>query len=378
MATVTSHHITSQHYSCGPHPPSERREGEGSREGGEKTPILETEIQERTRFHSKRRRYACKEKFQTAELESHTRQPHPPPLAAGGGVQESGDDASTPCSVHGARLLRRLLVASADGVGGVETVVFVAGVGVLVRQFGLDHFLQILAGDAGRGVLGASRGGRDAGGARGRQRGVHLGRAAGEAGDGVRAGRRDGAHAHVSGDDAWDPVGGRQSVLVQVGHVGLGGRHGRGVVAGEAVGGGVGGDRRALPEALTVGGHLALAQRSGLASFVAFLALLELGADGGEEGFEMGVEVLGQDAEIPVEEEQQLFLHEIDFREGEAEAFVSADGRVSRPVLVLGGRVVEVLGRQDEGRQEDAVHGAAHALGDGWEARLQSREVDEG
>ena len=51
---------------------------------------------------------------------------------------------------------------------------------------------------------------------------------------------------------------------------------------------------------------------------------------------------------------------------------------VAGPVFVFGGGVVEVLGGEDERREEDAVHGAGHALGDGGEPGLQSGEVDEG
>lgn len=37
--------------------------------------------------------------------------------------------------------------------------------------------------------------------------------------------------------------------------------------------------------------------------------LLLVGADGAKEGLEVGVEVIGIDAEVPVEEEEELFLH---------------------------------------------------------------------
>lgn len=57
--------------------------------------------------------------------------------------------------------------------------------------------------------------------------------------------------------------------------------------------------------------------------------------DGSDEGFEMIVKVLWVNAKIPVEEEEKLFLHKIDFGEREAEAFVAFDGSIAGPVLIL-------------------------------------------
>ena len=99
---------------------------------------------------------------------------------------------------------------------------------------------------------------------------------------------------------------------------------------------------------------------------VAVGAFLQLGADGAEEGLEVGVEVLRGDAEVPVEEEEELLFHQVDLGEGEAEAVVSSHGGVSGPVFVLGGGVVEVLRGEDERGEEDSVHGAPHALGHRW------------
>lgn len=106
------------------------------------------------------------------------------------------------------------------------------------------------------------------------------------------------------------------------------------------------------------------------------LALLP-DADRVEEGLEVGVEVVLCDAEVPVEEVEELLLHEVDLVVGEAEALVAADGGVAGPVLVLWRRVVEVLCGEDEGGEEDAVDGAAHALCNGRQALLEAREVDE-
>lgn len=47
--------------------------------------------------------------------------------------------------------------------------------------------------------------------------------------------------------------------------------------------------------------------------------------DGCQEWFEMVAEILRVDAKVPVEEEKQLLLHEVDFSDREAEALVAAD-----------------------------------------------------
>lgn len=91
----------------------------------------------------------------------------------------------------------------------------------------------------------------------------------------------------------------------------------------------------------------------------------------------MVVKILGVDAEVPVEEKQKLLLHEVDLSNGETEVVVAAYSAVASPVLVLWGRVVEVLGCKDERSKEDAVGGAFHALGDRREARPEARKVDQ-
>lgn len=70
--------------------------------------------------------------------------------------------------------------------------------------------------------------------------------------------------------------------------------------------------------------------------------------DGSQEGFEVGVEILGVDAKVPVKEEKELLLHEVDFGDGETKVLIPANSSVPGPVLVLGRRVVEVLCRKDE------------------------------
>jgi len=48
------------------------------------------------------------------------------------------------------------------------------------------------------------------------------------------------------------------------------------------------------------------------------------------------VEVILTDDEVPVEEVEELLLHEVDLDKVEAEALVSLDSSVASPVLVLG------------------------------------------
>jgi hypothetical protein len=71
-------------------------------------------------------------------------------------------------------------------------------------------------------------------------------------------------------------------------------------------------------------------------------------AVGEEEGLEVLEEILFLDAEIPVEQEEELAFHEVDFGKGEAEAFEAFDDGVAGPMLVLGAGVVEVLGGENE------------------------------
>lgn len=51
---------------------------------------------------------------------------------------------------------------------------------------------------------------------------------------------------------------------------------------------------------------------------------------------------------------------------------------VAVPVLVLGTRIVEVLGSNDERGKEDSVTSAVHALCHLWQARLEPVQVDQG
>ena len=82
----------------------------------------------------------------------------------------------------------------------------------------------------------------------------------------------------------------------------------------------------------------------------------------------MGEEVLVGDLEIPVKEEEELPFHQVDLRHRKSKAFITPDATISGPMLVLRTRVVQVLRRQDERGEENAVDGAWHPLRDGWEA----------
>lgn len=69
------------------------------------------------------------------------------------------------------------------------------------------------------------------------------------------------------------------------------------------------------------------------------------------------------DTKFPIKQAQKLLLHEVDFREAEPKVLVATNSCITCPVLVLGRRVVEVLGREDERSQEDSMGSALHALG---------------
>lgn len=86
-------------------------------------------------------------------------------------------------------------------------------------------------------------------------------------------------------------------------------------------------------------------------------------ADGSQEWIKVEVEIFGSNSQVPVEEVEQLLLHEVDFGDGKAKVGEVADGCVASPVLVLWRRVVEVLGRENERGKEDTVNSTSHALG---------------
>lgn len=89
-------------------------------------------------------------------------------------------------------------------------------------------------------------------------------------------------------------------------------------------------------------------------------------------------EIFLRHAEVEVEEVEQLSFHEVDLDQTKAKAVVTLDAGVSGPVLVLGTRVVDILGGKDQGSEEDAMNCATHALGNRREARSKPVEVNEG
>lgn len=74
-------------------------------------------------------------------------------------------------------------------------------------------------------------------------------------------------------------------------------------------------------------------------------------------------EVLLGNSKVPVQQEQQLLLHEIHFGVGKPKPLTILHQRITRPVFVLRGRVVQVLGGENESGQEDAMNSTPHALG---------------
>lgn len=78
----------------------------------------------------------------------------------------------------------------------------------------------------------------------------------------------------------------------------------------------------------------------------------------------MVVEVVFGDPQVPLKQAQKLLLHEVDFRQAEAEVVEASYGRITSPVLVLRRGVVEVLRGKDKSGEEDAVRGTSHTLGD--------------
>lgn len=90
-----------------------------------------------------------------------------------------------------------------------------------------------------------------------------------------------------------------------------------------------------------------------------------------EERLEVVNNLILVDCQVVVEQEQELFLHQVDFRLREHLG-------VPAPMLVLWGRVVEVLGGDDEGGKEDSVSGARHSFGDFGKSVSKSFEIHEG
>ena len=79
----------------------------------------------------------------------------------------------------------------------------------------------------------------------------------------------------------------------------------------------------------------------------------------------MGEEILIGYSQIPVKEEEKLLFHQVHFCNGEAEILEAFHRRIPSPVFILGGAVIQVLGRKNERCEEDAVDRATHSFGNG-------------
>lgn len=107
-------------------------------------------------------------------------------------------------------------------------------------------------------------------------------------------------------------------------------------------------------------GLLGLSSRfSGLGHFfkssdAGFLGAGQIGVLVGDKGRKVHDCLVLVKTEIVVEQEEKLLFHEVYL--GEIE-----QGGISRPVLVFGGRVVEVFCSNNQGCQEDTVSRARHA-----------------
>jgi hypothetical protein len=107
-----------------------------------------------------------------------------------------------------------------------------------------------------------------------------------------------------------------------------------------------------------------------------FLTLeFELQTDRSKEGFKVVEEIFLSHSQVEVEEEKELSFHQVDFCQAEAKALITLHACIPGPVLVLWARVIQIFGRQDKRGQENAVDGAAHALGNWWESGSKSLEV---
>lgn len=137
--------------------------------------------------------------------------------------------------------------------------------------------------------------------------------------------------------------------------------------------GDLGGREVAKVNATLAGTDVALALAATLETAQVHLATTSLGTglNTAEEGSKVNHELVLLDSEVVVEQIEKLLLHEIDLGLREESGVVS-------PVLVLGRRVVEVLGGDDEGSEEDTVTSAVHALGNARQPRPQALQVNKG
>lgn len=116
-----------------------------------------------------------------------------------------------------------------------------------------------------------------------------------------------------------------------------------------------------------------------VAGHLGFLLLdFHVETDRSEERLEMLQQVLLGHPSVEVQEIQELPLHQIHLGQSESKAIESLDRCISCPMFVLRARIVQVLSREDQGSQEDAVNGASHAFGHGGESGAEAGQVDQG
>lgn len=124
-------------------------------------------------------------------------------------------------------------------------------------------------------------------------------------------------------------------------------------------------------------GYLALLKSRHFLLDALLLCLAQLPCtDRSKEWFEVAVKVLFSDTKVPLKQSKKLLLHEVDLGQAEAKIIETADGSVSCPVLVLWGRVVEILCSKDKRCKEDAVRSTFHSLCNWRQALLESGQVD--
>lgn len=76
------------------------------------------------------------------------------------------------------------------------------------------------------------------------------------------------------------------------------------------------------------------------------------------------------DSKVVIQEIQQLLLHQVNFG-------LTKHLGISTPMLILGGRIVEVFSGDDECSKEDSVSGTWHSLGYFGKTVSEPFEVDE-
>ena len=100
--------------------------------------------------------------------------------------------------------------------------------------------------------------------------------------------------------------------------------------------------------------------------------------DRSQERLQISQEILLRDTSLPVQQEEQLTLHQVHLGQREAKSVKSFDSSIPSPMLVLRTRVIQVFGGEDQRSKEDPVDSASHALGDGWQAGPEAAQVHEG